>query len=298
MGLILGKAFCKIAETNDKKTRFCCVPKRANVVKKVYDYIENPNEYQKINVYSDSTISAKMPVIIDIHGGGWYYGDKDLNEAYDTLFVTKGFTVISVGYTLVDETHSFVDQVRDSVLALNWIKSNAEMLNIDLDNVFAMGDSAGAQILGLIINLSESEEMQKFFSVVPELSFNAVNYTCGALKPSFMTSFPILRSFAKPIVGKGFKKSSAYKYFDAIDNLPSTYPPVNFITCDGDFLKKLVFQAKKVFDEKGFETQLTYISKKQVGKKLFHVFNIMTPDDEISLVANNGTVDFFKKHMK
>lgn len=298
MGLLLGKAFCKIAETNDKKTRFSCIPERANVVKKVYEYVENPNEYQKLNVYSDSTRLAKSPALIDIHGGGWYYGDKDLNESYDTLFVTKGFTVISVGYSLVDKTHSFVDQVRDTVLALNWIKANAEMLNIDLDNVFAMGDSAGAQILGLIINLSESDEMKKVFAVSPELSFNAVNFTCGAFKMSFMASIPVLRSFVKPIIGKGFKKSTAYKYFNAIDNLPSTYPPAHFITCDGDFLKKIVLETKKVFDESGFETSLTCITKKQVGKKLSHVFNIMRPDDEISMIANNATAEFFKKYIK
>lgn len=298
MGLLLGKAFCKIATANDKKTRFNCVPVRAGVVKTTYAYAENGNEYQKLNVYADSSRTEKTPVLIDVHGGGWYYGDKDLNEAYDTWFVTKGYTVVSVGYRLVNKEVDFVSQVQDSVNAINWIKANADELNIDLNNVFATGDSAGAQILGLIINASCSEEMRKVLGIEPDISFNAVNFTCGAFKPSFMTSIPVLRSFIKPVVGKGFKKSRAYKYFNAVDNLPATYPPAHFVTCDGDFLKKMVLGAKKLFDEKGFESELTYITKESVGKKLVHVFNVLSPDNDISQMANDATDEFFKKYIQ
>ncbi|UKI14322.1 MAG: hypothetical protein L6V85_09755 [Clostridiales bacterium] len=39
--------------------------------------------------------TKKLPVIIDIHGGGWMYGDKDLNAPYCEALAKRGFVVVS-----------------------------------------------------------------------------------------------------------------------------------------------------------------------------------------------------------
>ena len=300
MSLILGNAFKKIALTNDNKTRFAILKDWENVEKLVYDYLPEPvDELQKLNVlYNPQNSNEKAPVIIDVHGGGWYYGDKDLNSDFNNWFVTKGYTVISVGYRLIDLNTTFKEQLQDVFAALNWVVENADKHNLDMDNVFIMRDSAGAHLAGLVLNCMKNPEMANDFGVtVPDIKFNAVNFTCGAFTPSLMAKVPILRSFCKPILGKEFKKSPLYKYFDITANLPNEYPPIHMVTCDGDFLKKMVFKTKEVFDEKGFYTELLYIDKKRAGKNLKHVFNLIDLEDEMSLVANNAIDKFFKKHI-
>ena len=44
-------------------------------------YLDGGNAYHKLDVYSQEE-NFKQPTIIDIHGGGWYYGDKELNRIY------------------------------------------------------------------------------------------------------------------------------------------------------------------------------------------------------------------------
>lgn len=301
MRMTLGNAFKKIALANDNKTRFAKVFTWENVEKSVYDYLpEAVSEMQKLNVlFNPQKSSEKSPVIIDIHGGAWYYGDKDLNCDFNSWFVTKGYTVISIGYRLIDLNTTFKEQLQDIFSALNWVVENADKHNFDMNNVFIMGDSAGAHLVGSVLNCMKNSEMAKDFEVtIPNIKFNAVNFTCGAFSPSLMAKVPILKSFCKPILGKEFKKSPLYKYFDITENLPNEYPPIHMVTCDGDFLKKMVFKAKETFDEKGYSAELLYIDKKRAVGKLKHVFNLIDPEAEMSLVANNAIDKFFKKNIK
>ena len=45
-----------------------------------YDYLDDGHEMHKLNVYRPRNMGATLPLIIDIHGGAWVYGDKELNN--------------------------------------------------------------------------------------------------------------------------------------------------------------------------------------------------------------------------
>lgn len=45
-------------------------------------YIEDGHRGHLLDVYYPKDAGQKLPVIIDIHGGGFLYGDKDLNKLY------------------------------------------------------------------------------------------------------------------------------------------------------------------------------------------------------------------------
>lgn len=59
-------------------------------------YIDDGNYYHKLDVMYPNNISEndKLPVIIDIHGGGWMYGDKGLNENYCRALADRGYVVL------------------------------------------------------------------------------------------------------------------------------------------------------------------------------------------------------------
>ena len=60
------------------------------------DYFGDGSKWHLMDVYRPKgTENEKLPVIIDIHGGGWMYGDKDLNAPYCEALAKRGFVVVS-----------------------------------------------------------------------------------------------------------------------------------------------------------------------------------------------------------
>ena len=58
-------------------------------------YIEDGNLYHTLDVLypADTQPGAKLPVIIDIHGGGWMYAEKGLNHHYCAALADRGYVV-------------------------------------------------------------------------------------------------------------------------------------------------------------------------------------------------------------
>ena len=81
-------------------------------------YIDDDKWQHKLDVYFPENMeNEKLPVIIDIHGGGWMYGDKELNKYYNMVLASKGFTVFSMSYTLWPET-TVPEQLKEIAEAL------------------------------------------------------------------------------------------------------------------------------------------------------------------------------------
>ena len=86
------------------------------------------------------------PLLIFIHGGGWYGGDKsiitpkvipDLNE-----FLGKGVSVASVNYRKSPNT-PLPAPVHDAAYAVQFIRHHAQKWNIDKNSIALSGGSAG-----------------------------------------------------------------------------------------------------------------------------------------------------------
>ena len=68
-------------------------------------YIEDGNLYHTLDVLypADTQPGAKLPVIIDIHGGGWMYAEKGLNHHYCAALADRGYVVFNINYRLVPD---------------------------------------------------------------------------------------------------------------------------------------------------------------------------------------------------
>ncbi len=88
---------------------------------------------------------AKLPVIIDIHGGGWMYGDKDLNKYYCLELANRGYVVFNMSYRLAPDV-TVNEQLQDCAEALKWINENMESYPCDRSRILLTGDSAGGQL--------------------------------------------------------------------------------------------------------------------------------------------------------
>ena len=129
------------------------------------DYFGDGSKWHLMDVYRpEGTENEKLPVIIDIHGGGWMYGDKDLNAPYCEALAKRGFVVVSFSYSLFPSVTLPVP-VQEIFRAINFVYDNAERFNIDLNNAFITGDSAGGHYAGLVLSIIADEELEKLYEV-------------------------------------------------------------------------------------------------------------------------------------
>lgn len=135
-------------------------------VKEVNDVVyceENPAVMKADLLWNpDSKKYAKYPVILNIHGGGWIIGDKRNSRGMCLQFADSGVFVVNMNYGMPKKANPLFDShdpevchsndylwpypVKCAFAALQWIKDNAEKYNLDLDQVYVAGDSAGSNI--------------------------------------------------------------------------------------------------------------------------------------------------------
>ena len=117
-----------------------------------------------------------LPVIINIHGGGFIYGHKGLNRVFCMHMASKGFLVFNLDYRLVGKQTGnpsassktrikLHHQIHDIRSALNWIERNIHSYPADNSRVYMTGESAGAYLAAMAVLVSKNERLQKLFYV-------------------------------------------------------------------------------------------------------------------------------------
>ena len=93
--------------------------------------------------------STDLPVVIFVHGGGWFRGDKSNVDAKPAAFNTRGFVFVSVNYRLIPEVN-VTQQMQDVARAVAWVKQNIRQYGGDPARLFLMGHSAGGHLVALL----------------------------------------------------------------------------------------------------------------------------------------------------
>jgi len=100
---------------------------------------------QKLNIYTPLG-EGPFPVIIWVHGGGWYTGDRsDRWLSCGLRFVQHGFALVSIGYRLADEA-VFPQPVEDVAKGIEYIESYGAEYGLNTQRMGICGGSAGANI--------------------------------------------------------------------------------------------------------------------------------------------------------
>lgn len=107
---------------------------------------------QKLDVYMPATPVHDAPVILAVHGGGWYQGDKmdpGLVRNKVETWVRAGAIFISVNYALVPRVDP-LDQALDVAQALAYAQAHAADWGAGPDRFVLMGHSAGGHLVALL----------------------------------------------------------------------------------------------------------------------------------------------------
>ncbi len=95
--------------------------------------------------------SARAPLVLFVHGGGWKRGDKAMMDGSAKLTHWRGlgYAVASVNYRLVPEA-TVEQQAADVAAATALLKARAPTLGFDGTRIALVGHSAGAHLVALV----------------------------------------------------------------------------------------------------------------------------------------------------
>lgn len=149
----------------DNNTEFPNVEVKRNVA-----YSQVAEHRGVLDLYLPKNGAHPRPVIVLIHGGGWRGGAKEDYQYYGQQFAHRGYVAAVINYRLVPHAR-YPSQVQDVKTAIRWVRSRANELNLNPDQIAVMGGSAGghlAMMAGYAADVPEfdSGELQEVSSAV------------------------------------------------------------------------------------------------------------------------------------
>ncbi|MCM1038578.1 MAG: alpha/beta hydrolase [Ruminococcus sp.] len=255
-------------------------------------------KWQILDVYRPKAEEGKkLPVIVSVHGGGWVYGDKERYQYYCMNLAQRGFAVVNFTYRLAPE-NKFPASLEDTNLVFTWVLQNTEKYGFDTKHVFAVGDSAGAHILGLYTAMCTNEKYASEYSFkVPEgFVPTAVALNCGKYEINLegnLTDEQTRLLMADFLPEKGNAKEQ--ELINVTKHVTEKYPPVFVMTATGDFLKEQApLMAAKLSSQ---NVPFIYRLYGDAQHKLGHVFHCDVRSED-ARICNNEECDFFKEFVK
>ena len=109
---------------------------------------------------------TKRPVIVFLHTGAFFSGSNELDDVVDLSIASakRGYVAVNINYRVglnILSTYSgeraVYRGVQDASAAIRYLREFHEELNIDPDNIFIWGTSAGA-FIGLHLAYSQEDE--------------------------------------------------------------------------------------------------------------------------------------------
>ena len=246
--------------------------------------------WNTLDVYRPRGKAGKLPVIVNIHGGGYVYGSTKQYQFYCMGLAQRGFAVVSFNYHLAPK-YKFPTPVRDTNLVMEWICRKAEIYGFDTDNVVIVGDSAGAQLASQYAVICTDPEYAKIMEITPpEFTLRAVGLNCGMYD---------LKKRAGEIPGNKLmidyftKDPSVYgKKLDVLSHVTEKFPPAYLLSAKGDFLVEQCSPMAELLRSKGVPCEYRIYGDEKTG----HVFHLDMRSN-LARKANDEEIAFIREHL-
>ncbi len=256
----------------------------------------NNAQWQKLDVYRPRDLENQcLPVLINVHGGGWVYGDKERYQYYCMSLAQQGFAVINFTYRLSPE-FKFPAPLIDTNLVMKWVLDHQKEYGFDAKKIVAVGDSAGAHILAMYANLltnpdyahafapfaSCDTDHNRFISIDTEgfhIPKGAVLYgvglNCGQYQMDTKNGTPMTIGLAKDYFpGEGNAEEVDLANIPA--HMTSGFPCALLMTCPQDFLQKEPAAMIARMTELQVSFEYRYFADEE--RKLAHIFHCNVRD--------------------
>jgi len=197
-----------------------------------------------LDVYYPSSISNTgklLPVIVWIHGGGWVAGSKEEIANYCKILAGKGYTVVSVDYSLAPGKH-YPTPVKQVNIALAYLQENAKRLHIDPSHFILAGHSGGSSTAAQISNIISNSDYAQLMSIAPAISrseLSGLMLYCGPYDAEHVNLKGENAFFLKTVLwsysGKeDFVNDPFFKTISVINYINGNFPPCFISVGNGD----------------------------------------------------------------
>ncbi len=194
-------------------------------------YSDINNKYNKADLLyvENKDNNKKLPVLINIHGGGFVAGDKVLRIGICRMFADNGWFVYNINYRLYHKFPS-PNGTADVINAINFLPSLEKKYNLDLNNIVLSGDSAGGYLAAHAMSSIADSRVREAFNL-PEckLKMRALMLFCGIYNfeetLSKKAPFGLISALGSAIMGFDFEDKEKYNSYPYIKELS----PINFV---------------------------------------------------------------------
>lgn len=259
------------------------IPDSVEVIKDISYGTHGKWNLLDVNIPKD--VKGKLPCIVSFHGGGWFYGDKELYRFYAADLARRGFAVINFNYRLCPE-HAFPAHLEDCNSAITWLSENAEKYNIDLNKLFFAGDSAGGNLVYHYSTLLTNPDFQKLYDFkVPDIKPKAVALNCGTYDIDEQKDNLAVKSYVQNF--KKYAEQLCVKKY-----VTENFPPAYMMSAPNDFLLKELAPKEEFLKSKNIPVKSKIYGKKE-DPAACHVFHLNLKLD-IATECNDDECNFFK----
>lgn len=222
-----------------------------------------------LDLYRPKDGIGKLPVIVNVHGGGYVYGSKEVYQYYAMSLAQRGFAVVNMNYRLAPE-YPFPTALEDVNSAMGWVLQNLETYGFEVDQIFMMGDSAGAQIVSQYALIASNPEYAALFPFeIVKVTLQGVCLNCGMYD---------LQKFVQDDNTEircsywGKDPSIHGEFLHNFDYINENYPPTYIMTSNMDFLRDCAKPLYELLQKLGVRS--IYKLYGDELHKLYHVFHL------------------------
>ncbi|MBE6350732.1 MAG: alpha/beta hydrolase [Spirochaetaceae bacterium] len=243
-------------------------------------YTDKNNPELTLDIYQRQDCTHFQPAIILIHGGGLFYGDKRNNKLFGYELANRGFTIFNINYQTAPKNGKMPQQVEDILLALQWIYKEGINYRANTNQVFLIGDSAGA-FLAVTAALAQKDSHLRYQFTEYHYPKMFLPNIAGIILISGMLHF-YEKNLALTSWRKHTFKENYYMYpfwkslqFDTLPEI-KLLPPTLLISSEQDPLNAMTFHFEKILQKYKIPYSLFFF-KRNKAKKLPHIFPIKYP---------------------
>ena len=188
------------------------------------------------------------PLLVYVHGGGWFTGDKSQKMPDYVPYLDKGISFAAINYRLAPE-NPLPAPVHDAARSLQFIRSKAVEWSIDPERIALIGPSAGAcTSLWLLLHddladsnasdavLRESTRVCAAAVIVPQTSIDpkVIEEWLGpnVLQHS-MVPFAVGEKTIADAIRNDHRHREVFVEFSPINHVDSSDPPL-FMECNAE----------------------------------------------------------------
>ena len=245
-------------------------------------------EGQRMDVFRPKDAEGVLPVLVDLHGGGFLLGKKEVNHLFCADMAERGFLVFCPEYPLAPEADLFAI-LRSLTASLNDIAGKLPEFGGDPEHFFLCGDSAGAWLCVYLAALQNSPALREAAGVAgSRLPIRAIGLQSGMF---YTTKRDKIGLFLPPsIYGKDWKSHPFRPYMDPEDpEILRALPPCFLTTSAGDFLREYSRQFAAALKRAGVD----HAFQGFLTKSLPHAFAAMLPEREECRQVNDAMAAWF-----